>query len=311
MATLNMSGLLFSLQPECITCGVSTKLKLGISHGFDETLHNLTMRAQSTSQVQLMGSPRLRVEQIGDGSTVWVELPVHARQTGKAWIKLDRLTARLGGKTMEFPDVSLSMEVHPLAVFPLDVLTLTCKTTTIEESAQQTLTLHVRNDSEFFLREVVLHLQAFDFELASDLIKVGELVPYASADVNVSLVPQAAGDLHLAVMLRAQRDGDPVECNFDLPFKVRKDQRRKETHYHGNVTSEVNVIQIGKGDKTTGAISEDRNNPDKSYDRRPRSSLVVSNEQTTVKIRTCPECGSDVPFDRFCDRCGFEFSRPD
>ena len=239
-----VNDLKFELWPDSLTSGETSTMKLTLVHFHDAPLHNFSMRVRGSGEIQVLGGARLQFPQLAAEETYLVDLPLRGKQPGLGEIHLDRLSARLGGSTLDFPDVIIPIEVLPQSRFPVHALSLLCDTVLLQQNLQNDLHLRLRNDISDLLEEVVLYPQEGSIEILSEEeIRLGNVGPSQEVGVKLPAKPTQAGDLTLVVHLDGQASGQPVQHAFELNFTVKPDTRTQETHTHIH----GDVVQVGKG----------------------------------------------------------------
>lgn len=295
----------FELRPDSITSGETSTLKLAVTHSHEAPLHSFNMRVKGSGAVRVTGGSRLQFTQLESQETYLVDLPVRAKQPGSGEILLDRLSACLGGRTLEFPDVTIPVEVLPPGAFPVQALSLLCDPIYLQENVQTDLRLRFRNDSRFSLKEVLLRPQEGSVEILSGAeIGFGDVGPSQEAGLKLPVKPRQAGDLTLVVYLNGQASGKPVKQAFELNFTVKPDARAQETHTHVH----GDILQVGKGHVIGNISSSTLSQAQPKRNPMDNNAEVPSfNHSIEVGVRSCPSCGEEVPSGRFCDRCRHDF----
>lgn len=284
-----------SLHPDWVAAGVPSRLKLEIRHDQPNTLHNLILRVQGAGDLKILGSPRLNIDKIEVGCLAGLDLLIQARQAGPALLKLDHITARLAGKSIDLPAAVLALEVRSPEVLPENTLTLTCKTSTLELAVRRKLSLRVTNNARFSLSNICLNFLGEDFNPEPGQFALGDLEALTSQDVQFFVTPRNSGDLYLRVSLGMLGGGRSFELFFDLPFSVAQDRRVQEIHNHGPVSNQYDVIQIGRNPHARlGDVDLRSDNP-------TRSGQVGQLRNGSV---FCPNCKQQVPAGLICDQCG-------
>ena len=294
----------FELRPDNLASGEPSILKLALVHYHEASLLNFNMRVRGSGEVQVMGGARLQFAQLAAGETYLVDLPLRGKQPGIGQIRLDHLSARLAGRTLDFLDVTLPIHVLPLGEFPVRALTLLCDPAPLQQNLQTDLRLRLRNDSSIPLEQVELQPRSDYMEvLSGSEFRLGDVAPGQEVGVSFPVKPREAGDLTLAVHLIGQASGQSVQHVFELGFTVRADTRAQETHTHIH----GDVVQVGKGHVIGNITSSTLNQPPEKGIAIDDSEAVPPSDHDLEAVgRSCPLCGEDVPSGRFCDRCGHD-----
>ena len=294
----------FELQPASLSSGETSTLKLTLTHYHEAPLHNFSMRVRSSGEVQVMGGARLQFAQLEPNETHLVDLPLKGKQPGTGDIHLDRLSARLGGRTLDFPEVTIPLEVLLPGGFPVQALSLLCDSAPLQQNVQTNLHLRLRNDSTISLEQIELHPHIEDMQIPSEAyIPLGDIAPSQEVGVKLPVKPREAGDLTLVVHLNGRASDQLVQHDFELGFTVKPDTRAQEshTHIHGD------VLQVGKGHVIGNITSSDLNQSlEKGTAIRAAGGVKPSNRSIEKIERSCPTCGEKVPSGGFCDRCGHD-----
>ncbi len=296
----------FELQPATLLAGETHSLKLALRHPFDDLLHNFHMRIRGEGEVQVLGGAKFQFSLLEPGKTYLVDLLLKGKRPGSAAIHLDRLSARLGGRTMDFPEVTLLLEVLPPTASSARKLFLISDLTPLQQHAQTDLRLRLRNNSAVQLDDIVLHSRSEQIAVLSGAeIQLGDLAPGCEMGVNLKVKPHEAGDLSLVVQLNGLAAGQPVQRAFEVSLTVRPGTRVQETHTHIH----GDVVQVGKG-HVIGNAADSGGSPNKAIGVAAEGSgnAFLSRHEAKETTRSCPSCGVEVPPGRFCDHCGCMFN---
>ena len=291
-----MSGLEFYTRPGNLAANPGrVMLEIGVCHDFAETLHHLSLWAQPSFNLRVPGTPRLALDMLPPGREEWLRLQVQVLGPGPVRLVLSQISARLNGKTVEFPDWPLELWVRPVAEFPLEQIKLINERSQgLLQGARCQLALTLLNESAHPLRQVKIRLQSNDFDLQEERLAADDLPAAGSRPFTAVVTPRVSGDCQLDIHLSAESLAGALQKTFIVRLPVGPSQAGTTIH-----NGDAVIIQTGQGlQARVGAIEAST---------AAGAALPGEIEQATA-IR-CPGCGQLSTGLYHCHFCGERLPR--